>query len=71
MPTNLPKKVAALARAGGLRCSFRTANPRTRRDIWIMGGPCRFPSQRAETTMRLFRPLRRPAAPTAFASSLC
>jgi hypothetical protein len=34
---------------------------------WITGGPCRFPSRLAETTMRSFRLLRRPAAPIAIA----
>jgi len=32
-----------------------------------MAGPCSFPSRLAETAMRPFRPLLRPAAPTVFA----
>ena len=34
--------------------------------VWFMAGPCSFPSRLAETAMRPFRPLLRPAAPTVF-----
>ena len=43
---------------------FAPPTQRTRRDGWFTAGPFRFPSRLAETTMRPFRPLLRPAAPT-------
>ena len=45
--------------------SLRQPNARAA-TVWFMAGPCRFPSRMAETTMRSFRPLLRPAAPTVF-----
>jgi hypothetical protein len=43
--------------------SLRQPNARAA-TVWFMAGPCRFPSRVAETTMRSFRPLLRPATPT-------
>ena len=45
--------------------SLRQPNARAA-TVWFTVGPCRFPSRLAETTMRSFRPLLRPAAPTVF-----
>jgi len=54
MPSVTPKeRDTALARAGGWRRSFRSANPpQAPRRFGPSGGPCRFPSRLAETTMR-------------------
>ena len=62
----LTDPVTALARASGrLHYSFRRPLHAPRRG-WFIGGPCRFPSRSAETTIRPFRPPLRPPAPTAF-----
>jgi hypothetical protein len=45
--------------------SLRQPNARAA-TVWFTAGPCRFPSRLTETTMRSFRPLLRPAAPTVF-----
>ena len=45
--------------------SLRQPNARAA-TVWFMAGPCRFSSRLAETAMRPFRPLLRPAAPTVF-----
>jgi hypothetical protein len=49
--------------------SLRQPNARAA-TVWFTAGPCRFPSRLAETTMRSFRPLLRPAAPTVFSFRL-
>jgi len=45
---------------------FAPPTHRTRRDDWIMGGPCRWTARSTETAMRSLRPLRRPLAPPVF-----
>ena len=50
--------------------SLRQPNARAA-TFWFMAGPCCFPSRVAETTMRSFRPLLRPAAPTVVPFRFC
>jgi hypothetical protein len=67
MATILPKKVAALARAGGWRCSFRSANPPhapRRFESWAV----RAGSRRAGGDDYAFVP---PAAPSSYTDRLC